>query len=124
MRQRVATSRPRSEKAALKFLERWNNICAVCAEGEQLVLDHDHKSALIRGYLCPGCNRREAGKDESGVFEKYRRLNPATMLGIRVYYYGGWSMARPEPDLTAEELRDAVDRINIAIPPPSELGNN
>lgn len=31
--------------------------CEMCGKDENLVRDHDHKTGLFRGWLCPLCNR-------------------------------------------------------------------
>ena len=31
--------------------------CTICGSEETLVIDHDHKSSVIRGLLCNHCNR-------------------------------------------------------------------
>lgn len=63
------------------------DLCAICGRRDRrgLVLDHDHATALIRGYLCRSCNVREA--HTGGVFDLYRQRNPATMLGVREQYW-------------------------------------
>lgn len=47
------------------MIEEHGNKCAICAaeaggwkaNGGRLVVDHDHKTGLVRGLLCPSCNR-------------------------------------------------------------------
>ena len=62
--------------------------------------------------------------DADGVYAKYRQWNPASILGIRIYYNGWGGQARPEPDLTEEDayaIREVVDKMKIDIPaPPAE----
>lgn len=42
------------------LLAKQNGVCAICAQspldGEYLCVDHDHKTAVVRGLLCRGCN--------------------------------------------------------------------
>jgi hypothetical protein len=42
-----------------EFLNRANgqgNLCAICKKKRRLVVDHDHKSTVVRGLLCQTCN--------------------------------------------------------------------
>jgi hypothetical protein len=43
-----------------RLLNNQNNACAVCKTknpiGNGFCVDHDHKTGVIRGILCPGCN--------------------------------------------------------------------
>ena len=41
----------------LKKLKRSISECVICGSEEPLVVDHDHKTGLIRGMLCNHCNR-------------------------------------------------------------------
>lgn len=61
--------------------------CAICGGRYRrgLVTDHDHRSGIIRGRLCRGCNALE-GFGYGGVFAKYRAWNPATIWGVRQIY--------------------------------------
>lgn len=34
-----------------------NQQCKICLRNEKLVVDHDHKTAKIRGLLCHACNK-------------------------------------------------------------------
>ncbi|WP_436960832.1 endonuclease domain-containing protein [Streptomyces sp. SudanB182_2057] len=51
--------------------------CAVCGRtGHRLVLDHDHATGLVRGWLCVSCNTREGAAFGPGsVFALYRELD-------------------------------------------------
>ncbi len=33
------------------------NECEVCGNKSKLVIDHDHKTHIVRGRLCQGCNK-------------------------------------------------------------------
>ncbi|MCX4470473.1 endonuclease VII domain-containing protein [Micromonospora sp. NBC_01655] len=88
----------------LSAIEQWQQQrCAICAAHQpgRLVLDHDHTTALVRGYLCRSCNVREA--HTYGPFELYRQRNPATILGVSSVYESIFGVAKPaapvDPDL-------------------------
>lgn len=48
-------------------------------------MDHDHSTALVRGFLCLSCNTAE-GHIDFGALVKYRLRYPAAILGVRVAY--------------------------------------
>jgi hypothetical protein len=67
--------------------------CAVCGERPLCILvkDHDHRTGLVRGWLCRSCNRQEPYPQYAGLFDLYRERPPAVILGVRSYYEGsGW----------------------------------
>lgn len=71
-------------------LEHWQaGRCALCGQAHQ-VLDHDHVTGWIRGYLCRGCNISE-GSNAGRVFQRYRKWNPARILGIWEFYNSPFS---------------------------------
>ncbi len=72
-----------------KIMEEWQNgRCAACGIYADLVLDHDHETGLVRGWLCRSCNVREGSRhDTSAMISNYRKKNPATILGIRIPFY-------------------------------------
>jgi hypothetical protein len=45
-----------------RLLEAQQGVCAICGkpppENRRLDIDHDHRTLLIRGLLCRGCNMR------------------------------------------------------------------
>jgi hypothetical protein len=83
------TDLERAENLATELLVDWqDDRCAICGGHRQsLVTDHDHGTWLVRGLLCGRCNIREGFADPSEVFGRYRAVNPATMLGIRIRYW-------------------------------------
>lgn len=93
------------EASGEAVIERWQQgRCAVCGihSPGRLVLDHDHATALIRGWLCRSCNVREP--HAGGIFAQYRQRNPASILGIRERY---WS-----------EVAEALDPQSLRPTPP------
>lgn len=59
--------------------------CGVCGRTlARLVVDHDHWSNLVRGFLCHSCNPSEVGSRT--VFDAYRRRHPAAILKCRIVY--------------------------------------
>ena len=54
-----------SVEAHRSLVEKQGNVCAICgsapgawrANGGGLVIDHDHSTGMVRGLLCPSCNR-------------------------------------------------------------------
>lgn len=75
--------------------------CAICGQRDRgLRKDHDHATGLVRGWLCPSCNTSE-GYNTSGIFAKYRAINPAMMCGVREMYESEWgptTIVLPPPD--------------------------
>lgn len=66
--------------------------CAVCGRvpglaHPRLAEDHDHRTGLVRGWLCRSCNSLE-GRRTGGVWAAYRERHPAQILGVRIYYVG------------------------------------
>ncbi|MGC4989901.1 endonuclease domain-containing protein [Nocardia salmonicida] len=100
--------------ASPKAIYQWQDgQCAICAEPWErggnwgMVLDHDHNTGLIRGWLCRNCNAAEGHPTVDGRRLNYRRRSPAAMLGVRRSYYKREPRARhvQSPDqLTLDAL--------------------
>src|SRR4051794_24928537 len=68
------------------MLEFQKSRCAICGRGmsrrdpnrvDELVIDHDHKTGLIRGWLCKGCNSTEGRHNvKQARYRMYREKNP------------------------------------------------
>jgi hypothetical protein len=91
----------RRESLAYFHFEDWHDRrCALCGiHPTPLVLDHDHRTGRIRGYLCRSCNLREGlyTGETVGPHARYRERNPATMLGISMTYTDGWGRKIIDP---------------------------
>lgn len=89
-----------SRRLAMRLLAEWQaDRCAICG-AETDCLDHDHRTGMIRGYLCQGCNTAEGmgHAEPESVFTRYRDRNPANILGIHLRYYSPWTgWAEPAP---------------------------
>ncbi|WP_367573149.1 endonuclease domain-containing protein [Streptomyces globisporus] len=72
-------------------LRRWQaGACAICsARPERLLVDHCHRTGLIRGLLCTSCNTAE-GLGSAPAFAAYREHPPAVMLGVEEEYGSPW----------------------------------
>ena len=46
---------PFADSEDLRDWQRWR--CAMCGTGPVIECDHDHRTGLVRGYLCRDCNR-------------------------------------------------------------------
>jgi hypothetical protein len=75
-----------------------HGLCAICGNpGGDHVEDHDHRTGMVRGWLCRSCNTREGlNRDPDSVWGKYRQRHPYQMLGIEMPYSGyGWEDGKP-----------------------------
>ena len=101
-----------SEEDALHFMYAWqDHQCAICGVPHAGITDHDHKTDRARGVLCRDCNIAE-GSAVAPIYAKYRKRNPASILGI----YVEWG----DPPLALlEDPRDAVDKLHL--PRPEDL---
>jgi hypothetical protein len=84
--------------------------CAVCGFREHswnLMMDHDHATSFIRGFLCRSCNFHEGGgllRPGDAVYT-YRANPPAAVLGIQAVYWDrihGYAEPEPPPPTFAE----------------------
>lgn len=80
--------------------------CALCGKRSVVTVeDHDHRTGLVRGYLCPGCNVLE-GRSTDPLYDAYRWKHPARILGYRAFYVGAprWPLGWWEDEERAREL--------------------
>lgn len=110
--------------------------CALCGNGHGTVLDYCHRTGLVRGYLCLGCNVREGVNQVAGtVFGKYRERPPAVILGRSERYYGRgyphgadpmpWVVEAlgPQPSEPAAAAAYLATAARLDEPPPSWADN-
>lgn len=90
--------------------------CAVCGldvPNEPLFKDHDHRTGLVRGFLCRRCNFAE-GFGEHPIFDlvEYRARPPTVLFGIKVMYESIFGES-PITDVrhTREEMREASEKL-------------
>lgn len=52
-----------------EILESQGGVCALCRRDRKLVVDHDHKTGVVRGLLCIACNTilGKSGDDIAGL---------------------------------------------------------
>lgn len=95
-------------------------LCGVDGHWRRLVLDHCHRTGLMRGLLCVGCNTQE-GLSRAALFRAYRQRPPAVLFGHSEPYWSPLTgVAEPErwvvdqlgprpttPDAAAAYLRAA-----------------
>ncbi|MET9950138.1 endonuclease domain-containing protein [Streptomyces sp. NPDC006339] len=78
--------------------------CAICGKVRDLVCDHDHRTGLVRGWLCQSCNAGEAThREKDTIFERYRQRPPAAILGVTDLYLNPITGEHAQPELTAAE---------------------
>lgn len=80
---------------ALRVWQRWR--CAICGQDEpsgRLYADHERRSGLLRGLLCPGCNVHE-GLSDHVAYRRYRWWHPTRQLGMTVSWAAPWPSEPP-----------------------------
>jgi hypothetical protein len=85
-------------------LARWQDgRCAICGRVRDLVLDHDHATGLVRGWLCNSCNTTEGTNQEPDtIFSLYRERHPAVILGLTIRYLNPITGEYATPQLATE----------------------
>ena len=97
--------------SGIEALRRWQaGACAMCAAApRRLLVDHDHRSGLVRGLLCTSCNTAE-GLQSAPSFVAYRGRPPAVMLGVEEQYGSVWDGQQLSQRAAAESnLKHADD---------------
>ena len=103
--------------SATGALRRWQaGACAMCSARPdcRLLVDHCHRTGLVRGLLCTSCNTAE-GLQSAPAFVAYRERPPAVMLGVEEMYGSLWdgppSFSAVEPE---ERLRRNAAHVDAA----------
>ena len=91
----LATRRPsmrRSLEASQRFSDFHAGRCAICGDPcNNPAEDHCHRTGLVRGYLCRGCNSQEGiHRSSASIYGRYRERPPTVILGHAEQYFGGW----------------------------------
>ena len=61
----VANNKKEISECKENFIKKQKGVCPLCgayianADRPKLHIDHDHKTGMVRGVLCSGCNRAE-----------------------------------------------------------------
>lgn len=80
----------RVDPGYLNAMHYWQRgLCGVCGQAwTRLLLDHDHQTGLIRGYLCESCNVGE-GVGWGGAWHDWRMAPSARLIpGFPEMVYG------------------------------------
>lgn len=96
--------------SATQAIRRWQaGACAMCsARPERLLVDHCHRTGLVRGLLCTSCNTAEGIQDAPSIVA-YRDRPPAVMLGLEEQYGSAWDGLGLDPAERAERSAAHVD---------------
>lgn len=88
---KVPTGPVPNHLSAATALRLWQaGACAMCSASRgRLLVDHCHRTGLVRGLLCASCNTAEA-HSEAAAFRAYRKNPPAAMLRIEEQYGAPW----------------------------------
>jgi hypothetical protein len=66
--------------------------CGICGSLRASKLDHDHRSGLVRGWLCRSCNLKEGHADgPTDIFARWRAVPSAAMPGVLIPYRSGFA---------------------------------
>lgn len=112
---------PTHDEATLDDIDRWQGgRCGICATVGRLVLDHDHATGLVRGYLCRRCNQLEGVNDHPRLVRWRSGWNPAALMGVAEQYVDpmtGRTDAETDalfgPDPSMDEMRAAINRLSV-----------
>lgn len=86
-----------TELEYIQLLKKQNGGCKICGSKKKLVIDHDHRSGLIRGIICDCCNKSLGfAKDSTETLNKLseyinnsKTCNPVAKNNIFTYWING-----------------------------------
>lgn len=69
---------------------RQSNLCAICEKPKKLVVDHSHKTNIVRGLLCRECNTGLGAfyDDYNAIMRAADYIREHDITGARVDMYG------------------------------------
>ena len=90
-------------------------ICGLDVGDDALVLDHDHRTGLVRGYICRPCNAKEGAWWIAGPGIAHWRagLNSAALVGMVQEYYRHVPWEEPDPAV----MRAAMMAASVGLSP-------
>jgi hypothetical protein len=107
----------------MQVLRKWHaDRCAMDGNvHDELVTDHDKRTAIVRGLLCRSCNRLEASHSDDQPLGRYRQRCPTDILGLTIRYWDPFNgFVEPEEEHDEEELmrraKEIVNGIHIEDP--------
>lgn len=87
--------------------------CGICDYAHAAVTDHCHRTGLVRGLLCTGCNIRE-GRGNAPVIVAYRLRPPAVIFGWTIEYDGDWGVSSEPEHWVVDALGPVPDDLHAA----------
>jgi len=95
----LAARADETEWRRLLMIDWQKDRCGICGyRWDRQVIDHDHETGLIRGYLCRSCNTLEGNRGYvDNEFTRYRERNPASICGYHDYYYDPFARRYARP---------------------------
>lgn len=91
-----------------KLYDEQNGICLLCFHKiKNPVLDHNHKTGVVRGCICSGCNRI-LGKIENN-YKRYGMIDEQLkVISLRIYQYMNYTTEYLHPK-TPKRIKDKLN---------------